>query len=206
MLPLLAALIAGLVVWAVCGTRTAELEEERDAALERIEELEEEISALIDSLAEDPDDEPGDDGTADASDTGTEEPGDSADGDTPDGRYMGFIREIDTTGPTPVITIDFAEMLTGDDAVAAAAAAGDDPPESDFYISNVNPRLRTFPVETGITVNAVTEAPGVRPEGYDIGLSEWIEVYRTVAAAREVPYWIEVESGMVTAIEEQYLP
>ncbi len=206
-LPLLAALAAGLLVWAACGARTAELEEERDAALERVEELEEEVSALIDSLAGDPGDDPAnDDGTSDGTGTDTEEPGDGAAGETPDGRYFGFIREIDTTGPAPVITIDFAEMLTGDQAVAAAAAAGDDPPEGDFYISNVNPRLRNFPVETGITVEAVTEPPGVRPEGYSIALAEWIDMYRSVPAAREVPYWIELEGGTVTALEEQYLP
>ncbi len=185
-LPLLAALAGGLVVWAACGTRIAEIEGERDAAIERVEELEEEISALTDSLTGDPDDAPED--------------------DTTDGRYFGFIREVDTTGAAPVITIDFAEMLTGDQAVAAAAAAGDDPPEGDFYISNVNPRLRNFPVETGITAEAVTEPPGVRPEGYDIALAEWIDMYRSVPAARQVPYWIELEGGTVTAIEEQYLP
>lgn len=208
-LPLLAALAAGLVVWAACGMRIAELEEERDAALYRVEVLEAEISDLVDSLADDPFEEPADDGDDPATDA--EAPGDGAAGETPDGRYFGFIREIDTTGAVPVVIIDFAEMLTGDAAAAAAAAAGEEsPPPNDFYISNVNPMLRTFPVEAGIDVSVVQTPVGVEPGGFTISLAEWTERFEGTGSlserTREMPYWIEVESGTVTSIEEQYLP
>ncbi len=144
---------------------------------------------------------------------------------------FGYVTEVASDGSS--LTIDFAEFLTGEEANEAARAAGeigpDDVVPNDYFISNTNPRLRTFPIADDVMVQLV----GFLIEGGEIDTigippSEWAELvaFALQCIADEfpeecvdiggegwiwygsgfLPYWILVEDGVVVAIEEQYLP
>jgi len=128
-----------------------------------------------------------------------------------DGRHFTYIREVSTVDGSTVLVVDYAQMLTGDEAAAAATAAGEEsPPPNDYFIVNENALLRTFPVDTTINVRLTSKADGVQPEGYDVGFGIWQDMFIGMITDAEivtvVPYWITVEGGVITAIEEQYLP
>ncbi|MDZ4181132.1 MAG: hypothetical protein U1E29_18170 [Coriobacteriia bacterium] len=205
-LPLIAALIAGTAVYTVMSERIAASESALDVALDRISDLESRITTLA---ANEDMPEPGDGDTADSPTQG-DAPGDTSDS-TADGRYFCYIRDMRNEADTLIVTVDFAEFLLGAEANAAAVAAGEEsPPPNDYWISNVNPKLRDFVVRKGATVRLATMADGVNPSGYAVSLGQWQDFFVGMSPGMErvqdVPYWIEVSGGTVTLIEEQYLP
>jgi hypothetical protein len=73
-----------------------------------------------------------------------------------DGRHPVIIESIDPTQRT--ITFDLIQMYWGDEATREAAKDHQEsPPPNDYYIRNVNPKLRTLPVraDTLITINTI---------------------------------------------------
>jgi len=121
------------------------------------------------------------------------------------------VRDIVNETGTTMITVDYADFLTGDEAADAAAAAGEEsPPPNDFFIRNVNPMLRTFPVESGISVTLRSSSSGIDADGYTVPLGQWQDFFigmtGDMEVVRVVPYWIEIEDGVVVSVEEQYLP
>jgi len=136
-----------------------------------------------------------------------------ADGATnEDGRHFTYIKDVYTVDGSTVLVVDYAQMLTGDEAAAAATAVGaESPPPNDYFIVNENTLLRTFPVDSTMKVRLTSKLEGVQPEGYDVGFGVWRDMFTGVIAdatgiVTVVPYWITVEGGVITAIEEQYLP
>ncbi len=132
-------------------------------------------------------------------------------------KAMGFITRVWEAGGKRWIEIDYAEMVTDHDrATELARAAGeigpDDEWDLDFYISNVNPALRTFQVSNSVRITTSTRwvsgddweapctwadfksfwGPGPLPDGED-------HLYA-------VPWWIERDGPIVVRIDEQYLP
>lgn len=142
-------------------------------------------------------------------DSATPPPADGAASE--EGRHFTYIKAVSTVDGSTVLTVDYAQMLTGDEAAAAATAAGyESPPPNDYFIVNQNTLLRTFPADTTINVTLTSKSGGVEPEGYDVGFGIWHDMFIGMIADAEfvkvVPYWITIEGGTVTAIEEQYLP
>lgn len=136
-----------------------------------------------------------------------------AEAESPSGREFGFITDVAESGGAFVVTIDYAQFLTGQAAADAAAAAGEEsPPPNDYYIINVNPKLRRFPVAGSARVTIVHQADGgVEPSGYGIALDEWVEALNEGPlemreGLRRNPYWITLDEGRIVAIEEVYLP
>lgn len=128
-----------------------------------------------------------------------------------DGRHFTYIKDVYTVDGSTILVVDYAQMLTGDEAAAAATAAGEEsPPPHDYFIVDENMLLRTFPVDTTINVRLTSKSDGVQPEGYDVGFGVWQDMFAGTTAdagiVRVVPYWITVEGGVIMAIEEQYLP
>lgn len=128
-----------------------------------------------------------------------------------DGRHFTYFKDVTTVDGSTVLVVDYAQMLTGDEAAAAATAAGEEsPPPNDYFIVNENTLLRTFPVDTTINVRLTSKPDGVQPEGYDVSFGVWQDMFIGMIAdagiVRVVPYWITIEGGVITAIEEQYLP
>ena len=122
-----------------------------------------------------------------------------------DGRHPVYIKTVDPGGRT--ITFDLIQFFTGDAATRAAAEDGEEsPPPNDYYIRNVNSRLRTLPVQDGapITVNVLAaQETGSSTKNVPVTLDKLASYFPNSGTP---PFWITVAQGQVTRIEQQYLP
>ncbi len=131
--------------------------------------------------------------------------------DLADGRHPVFLHDVDLAGRT--LTVDVIQFLTGQDAVVAYQADHpDDPdgPPNDYYIVNVNPRLRTLPVAAEVEVSLVLLHLG---EGVELKPRSWATLLDDLAGGAPAdglvsasPFWLTLDHGVVVGIEEQYLP
>lgn len=142
----------------------------------------------------------------------------SAETRLPDGtiKALGFIDRVWEAGGTRYLSIDYAEMLTGEEARRAAVEAGDLPPgedlPNDYYIRNVNPKKREFRVSLSVAITTSTRwAPhdgmGVSCTWEDF-LSFWGPgpLLDGESHLHAVPWWIVRDGDLVIRIDEQYLP
>ncbi len=159
------------------------------------------------------DGEPVDEGPAEAPE---EEDGDEDDRDvTPDtdladGRHAVQITEVDVAGRT--VTVDVVQFLTGDEAIAAYQEdAPDDPegaPPNDCWVRNDNPRLRTLSLaeDTSVSVVRLGEASGTSNTPWTVeDLPEHLDERRIDGQPSGI-FWLTLEGGVVTSIDEQYIP
>jgi len=204
-----AALIAGAGVWAVMSSQLADARKSGDSALEAVSSLEAKVASLTASLesAEASAVVATDDTSADE-DTSTVTPAKPKPA-TSERRFC-FMRSGAWEGPTPNLTVDYAEILEGDDAAAAATAHGSEsPPPNGYFIVNDNPKLRTFPADPNMKVRVASTAGGVEPAGHMMSFGQWYDVLIGMSAdnfVKDRPYWITIKGDTITAIEEQYLP
>jgi len=129
-----------------------------------------------------------------------------------DGRHFGYVRSVDPDAGA--IEFDLAYFLSGQEANAAyQAAGGTGPVPNDHFVVNDNPLLRTL-----------TLAPDVR-----LRLLDWNHCCETFFDGDLTPFaqaieqqadvtngdliyrgqsswWVTVQNGVVTEIEEQYSP
>jgi hypothetical protein len=121
------------------------------------------------------------------------------------GRHPVYLKTVDPDRRT--ITFDLIQFFTGDAATKAAAEDGEEsPPPNDYYIRNVNPRLRTLPVaaDAPITVNVLAaQSTGSATKDVSVTLAKLASYFPN---SGRPPFWITVEQGQVTRIAEQYLP
>jgi hypothetical protein len=119
-----------------------------------------------------------------------------------DGRHPVYIRTLDVPGRK--ITFDLVNFLTG--TAATKAYLADHPGgtlDTDYYIQNNNPKLRTLPVSLDVAVSVVnlsgpfaTNSPltfGLMPSHYGTSLPDHL-------------FWLTVSGGQIVRIDEQYLP
>ena len=122
-----------------------------------------------------------------------------------DGRHPVYIKTVDASGRT--ITFDLIQFFMGDAATKAAAEDGEEsPPPNDYYIRNVNPRLRTLPVQEGapITVNVLAaQETGSATKNVSVDLEKLASYFPNSGTP---PFWITVSRGQVTRMAQQYLP
>lgn len=122
-----------------------------------------------------------------------------------DGRHPVIIKTVDPDRRT--ITFDLIQLYWGDDATTEAAKDHQEsPPPNDYYIRNVNPRLRTLPVRSDapITVNVLAaQSTGSSTKDVSVTLDELASYFPNSGTA---PFWITVEQGQVTKIAQQFLP
>jgi hypothetical protein len=122
-----------------------------------------------------------------------------------DGRHPVYLKSVDPGQPS--ITFDLIQFFTGDAATKAAAEDHEEsPPPNDYYIRNVNPRLRTLPVreDTPITVNVLAaQSTGSATKNVSVTLAKLATYFPNSGTP---PFWITVEQGQVTKIAQQYLP
>ena len=132
--------------------------------------------------------------------------------DLEDGRHPVYVTGIDVAGRT--LTFDVIQFLTGAEAVAAYHADNPTDPEgppNDYYIVNENPKLRTASVAADASVMLVRLAEDSNAD-LDPGTFEELAAYLAAtgpgegAALSGAPYWITVDAGVITGIEEQYVP
>jgi len=122
-----------------------------------------------------------------------------------DGRHPVYLKSVDPDQQT--ITFDLIQFFTGDAAAKAAAEDNQEsPPPNDYYIRNVNPRLRTLPVraDAPITVNVLAaQATGSATKDISVTLAKLATYFPNSGTP---PFWITVEQGQVAEIAQQYLP
>jgi hypothetical protein len=128
-------------------------------------------------------------------------------------KAMGFIKKVWEQGGKRYISIDYAEMLTGQAAIDAAVAAGDIQPgedlPNDYYIRNSNKDLREFGVSGSVAITTATwGGEPDRPVTWDEFISFWSATPPDAEAGflRDSPWWIERDGQTVVKIDEQYLP
>ena len=122
-----------------------------------------------------------------------------------DGRHPVYLKTVDPGRQT--ITFDLIQFFAGEAATKAAAEDGQEsPPPNDYYIRNVNPRLRTLPVRSDapITVNVLAaQSTGSSTKDVSVTLDELASYFPNSGTA---PFWITVEQGQVTKAAQQFLP
>jgi hypothetical protein len=142
----------------------------------------------------------------------------SADSALGEAETMGYIVNLYEQGGQWHISFDPVEWLTGEDAVKAIVEDGlCDPSQSDceppngFYIRNGDEQPISVPLSEQVTILMQTLSHA--PDGnfyWDepIGLDRFRQILSENSAShlRDVPYWITVDGGAVTAIREQYVP
>jgi hypothetical protein len=152
--------------------------------------------------------------TTASSTTTTTEPLSSAETRLSNGhiRAMGYIDKVWESGGMRHISIDYAEMLTGDEAKAAAIAAGEIAPgedlPNDYFIRNTNPLRREFTVSATAPITTATFGGGMdQPVTWAQFMSFWSASPPAGGEhLHDVPWWIERDGGEVVSISEQYLP
>ena len=124
----------------------------------------------------------------------------------PDGRHPVRITTVDPDQRT--ITFDLIQFYWGDDATREAAKDHQEsPPPNDYYIRNINPRLRTLPVLADAPITCNTLAAGYTGSTTkNIRLPLWRLAIVMQATHNSPPFWITVHHGQVARIAEQYLP
>lgn len=133
-----------------------------------------------------------------------------------DGEWFGFVTVEGEFGPT-VVTVDVAEMLTGEPAREAAVKAGvigeDEPLPNDFFIDNPDSRVVSMEVAPDAEITVLSgESPdrvltidGVTLEALFNGSYEGPAVYG-IAPGQPIAVNLTVSDGMVTFLEAVYLP
>ena len=122
-----------------------------------------------------------------------------------DGRHPVIIKTVDPARRT--VTFDLIQWFEGDAAAKAAAEDGQEsPPPNDYYIRNVNPRLRTLPVraDAPITCNTLTAGyTGSATKNVRLPLDRLAIVLPRGGGGL---FWITVRHDQVVRIAEQYVP
>jgi hypothetical protein len=128
-----------------------------------------------------------------------------------DGKHFGFIQSAGTAPGT--IAFDEAEFLTGADAAAAAAAAGEE--AFDYFVKNDAKAYLALPVADGVTVTHVSCKGSGCKEGVKGDFTAFAASFAGDPSAYTLEdpyrashsqYWVTTSGGVVTAIDEMYLP
>jgi hypothetical protein len=135
------------------------------------------------------------------------EPGEPETALLEDGRHLVY---VDTAfrpedGPARV-RFDLVYWFTGNEAEEVAAQHGTEATNG-YYIENDNPRLRTLSLADEVEVMYVPEGACCELQPGEI--DAWLESILGTAQTdypEDVPWWITVEDGQITRIEQQFLP
>lgn len=124
--------------------------------------------------------------------------------DLPDGRWFGFVEDAEGGTVLDNVAFDLACWFTGEAAVVAAAEDGEEsPPPNDFHIRNANETLRRLPVDPAAVVNWLPQ-PGDPATAETVAWLDWLAARADRAFLPGV--WLDIEQGVIVAIEEQYVP
>ena len=131
----------------------------------------------------------------------------------PDGTSFGYVTAINIGGST--VTIDIAELLTGDAAVTAAIEDGALEPgetsiDNDYYIRNKNPKLRTVTVGPTAPVNVLSSTGS--PDLESGSLQKLAEALTAVPVGDpseggpRLPVQIVASGGVISRVDEVFFP
>lgn len=129
-----------------------------------------------------------------------------------DGRHFGYVRAVDVDART--IEFDLAYFLSGQEANDAYhAAGGTGPVPNDYFVVNENPRLRTLVLAPDAHLRLL-DWNHCCETFFDGDLSLFAQAIEQQADVRDgdliyrgqSQWWVTVQNGVVTEIEEQYTP
>ena len=158
--------------------------------------------------------------TAPTGGTGPTEPtsenlgcGTSAPDVLPDGRYFGFVKDVDKGSGT--MSFDLACFYEGEEANQQAAMRGDEVPvPNDVYIVNDNTKTRDLTLSASpelllIDWNRCCETgPGADLDAFATAIAG--NGFTTIGGwkynGQNSPYWVTIDGGQIVLIEEQFLP
>ena len=146
--------------------------------------------------------------STDPSSSETPEPSASRSPVLEDGRHFVYVETaFRPANGAARVRFDLAYLYTGAKAASEAAERGDEVTDG-YYIVNDNPRLRTLPIADDVEVEyvPVDNCCELRSGDIDAWLEAVLATNPTDYAGTNVPWWITVEGGEITRIEEQYLP
>jgi hypothetical protein len=131
----------------------------------------------------------------------------------PDGTYFGYVQSIDTA--SGALAFDLACFYTGEEANEQATQRGDEVPvPNDVYIVNDNRQVRNLTVDPSVELvvldwNSCCEPkPGADLDDFAsaLGNDDFVDIGGRSYAGSLSPYWVTIEDGVVSRIEEQFLP
>jgi hypothetical protein len=130
-----------------------------------------------------------------------------------DGRHFGYVRSVDTDART--IEFDLAYFLSGEKADRAYQEATGDtgPVPNDHFVVNDNPMLRTLALAPDVRLRLL-DWNHCCETFFDGDLAPFAQAIREQADVTDggmiyrgqSSWWITIENGVVTEIEEQYSP
>jgi ABC-type proline/glycine betaine transport system permease subunit len=130
-----------------------------------------------------------------------------------DVRVLGYIDKVWEADGKRYLSIDYIEMLDGEEAREAAVAAGVMEPDgilpNDYFIVNESSQLREFVVAASAPIQTKTFGGEVYDEAisWEQFMSSWSD---SPAAGAEflylMPWWIERSGDEIVSISEQYVP
>ncbi|MDT7572350.1 MAG: hypothetical protein QOE05_2524 [Actinomycetota bacterium] len=116
---------------------------------------------------------------------------------------FGFVTAVTGNGADLSVTVDRVDMLSGSAADAAARADGTQV-DGDYYLNNDSSLARTYRVAANAVVwGSIQLAPEPWPQR--VTVQRWREFAAQHLGDRP-PFHFMVENGVVTGIEQQYLP
>ena len=131
----------------------------------------------------------------------------------PDGTHFGYVERLDTV--SGAMAFDLACFYTGEEANEQAAQRGDEVPvPNDVYIVNQNTTIRNLTVDPSVKLKLLDwnrccdPRPGADLDAFAsaLGNEQFVEMDGRSYAGSLSPYWVTIENGIVTRIEEQFLP
>ena len=132
--------------------------------------------------------------------------------DTVTENRFGYLKEIKNSNSEIFIKVDYVDYLTGQEAADAEwrdkayFVDGEDTITNitdGYYISNVNPKLRTFKLQDKISVEHIIDDDGVQEMTVPKELnSQQIEIY----IKNEILLFLHVKNGIIERIDERFMP
>ena len=119
--------------------------------------------------------------------------------DIEDGRHFGYFDSVLIGDATATGEFDLALFFSGQAAIDAAAEDGIENYDLDYYIRNENDRLRTLVLDPHADVTIIDYDNCCDPVGSNVADF-------AVDITRERGCWVTITNGIVTKIEEQFLP
>ena len=126
-----------------------------------------------------------------------------------------FLISVDFEGGT--VTVDFAEILGGEEAEQAAEEDGAGPLGDPVYIRNPDPEGTVLPLAQDPVILLQASHAGFGPVQTTVGADAWAELTADPDAAfdltgfwwyggGQLPFWLTIDDGIVVQMAEQYLP
>lgn len=119
-------------------------------------------------------------------------------------QYTAIVTDIKQSGGSYVVTLDYVQFVTGDEAKAAAEAHGGTVSESGLYVVNDDPLTRDRAVAPDLIVRVTVDEAGKPSQvGRSLPVAEWADAFTgpQANAYRDATYIVTLTNGTVTLLD-----